>query len=349
MSLATIVKGAALALAARELGRTAARWGRGMHVRGKTALVCGASRGLGRAVALELARRGANVAVCARDERDLDHLRAELAAIGGTVFAAPCDLRFEEEVRTFVANVATRLGPIDLLVCNAATIEVGPVETMSARDFDDAMESIWKVALHPTLAVLPDMRERRAGTIAFVTSIGGKIGVPHLAPYCAAKFAEVGLAETLRAELSKDGVHVLTVIPGLMRTGSHVHARFKGDSEKELGWFGASATAPLVSIDADRAARRIIHAIERGDHELVYTLPARLALRLHDLLPTAYAIAMALTARLLPRAPEGLRPHERRSREDAGREGVDVMATSGSRAVAAVERRSRPLVARHAQ
>jgi short-subunit dehydrogenase len=349
MSVASIVKASALLFGACEIACAAARAGRGLHLRGKTAVVCGASRGLGRAVALELARRGAKLAVCARSETDLDQVRREIASLGAEVYAAPCDLRFEDDVAMFVAGARSRLGPIDLLVCNAATIEVGPVETMTARDFDHAMEAIFETSLHPTLAVLPEMRARRSGTIAFVTSIGGKIGVPHLAPYCAAKFAEVGLAESLRGELSKDHVHVLTVIPGLMRTGSHVHARFKGDSAKELAWFGASATAPLLTIDADRAARRIVRAIERGDHELVYTLPARVAVRLHDLLPTAFAVATRLAGRLLPGAPppSPARPHA--SREDAGTEGVDVIARSRSKLVAAVAKRSKPLVARHAQ
>ena len=87
------------------------------------------------------------------------------------------------------------------------------------------------------------MRARGEGTLAFITSIGGKIGVPHLAPYSSAKFAEVGFAQALRAEVAKDGVHVLTVVPGLMRTGSPTHAQFGGDAEKEYAWFTASANA----------------------------------------------------------------------------------------------------------
>lgn len=344
-AIATVASMVAAAALAGIAFRVISRAGRRMDLRGKTALVCGGSRGLGRAIALELARRGANVAVCARNEEELDRIRDELAAIGNPVYVAPCDLRFEDDVQQMIAGTELRLGPIDVLVCNAATIEVGPIETMTVRDFDDAMESIWRTSLLPALEGMKRMRTRGHGTIAFITSIGGKIAVPHLAPYVAAKHAQVGLAETLRAELAKDGVHVLNVIPGLMRTGSHVHARYKGDEEKELAWFGAGATTPLVSIDADRAAKRIVSAVARGDSELTFTLPARLALRLHDLVPNLFALAMNVTQRLLPEAT----PEDGRLREDSGREGVDVIARSPSKRVAALAARSQPLVARHAQ
>lgn len=340
-TMAKVVGAVGLAALAGTAFRTISRAGRRMDLRGKTALVCGGSRGLGRAIALELARRGANVAVCARSEEELDRIRDELAAIGNPIWVAPCDLRFEADVQQMIAGAELRLGPLDVLVCNAATIEVGPIETMSARDFDDAMESIWRTSLLPALEATKRMQPRGRGTIAFITSIGGKIGVPHLAPYVAAKHAQVGLADTLRAELAKDGVHVLNVIPGLMRTGSHVHARFKGDEHKELAWFGAGATAPIVSIDADRAAKRIVRAIARGESELTFTLPARLALRLHDLVPNLFALAMSVTGRLLPEA----KPQLQMRREDSGSEGVELLARSTSGLAA----RSRPLVARHAQ
>jgi NAD(P)-dependent dehydrogenase (short-subunit alcohol dehydrogenase family) len=340
----TMMKGAAVLLAVAQAASMAARASRGMRLAGKTALVCGASRGLGRQIALELARRGCRVAICARSERDLDDVRAELVALGATVHAEACDLRSMEQVEELVTNVTARLGPIDVLVPVAATMLVGPIETMKVADFDEAMASTFKTALHAALAVLPHMQRRKRGTIAFITSIGGKIGVPHLVPYSAAKFAEVGLAEGLRAETAKDGVHVLTVVPGLMRTGSHVHAEAKGDAEKEYAWFGASATAPMpLTIDAARAARRIVRAIERGDTELVLTPAAKLGVRLNGLSPGLVAIAMKLAGRLLPRAPALASAGLRR------REGVDLEASSHSKGVAFVQGRGRALAQKNRQ
>ncbi|MBX3185442.1 MAG: SDR family NAD(P)-dependent oxidoreductase [Labilithrix sp.] len=321
---------------------------------GKTAFVGGASRGLGRAIARELAAQGCRVVICARHREGLEEVRAELAALGAEVYAEPCDLRNKEEVDAFVTNATDHLGPIDIVVTVAATLEVGPIETMSVRDFDDAIRAIFKTALHPALAVLPDMRARgsRAGrlrrgagkpTLAFVTSVGGKIGVPHLAPYSAAKFAVVGLAEALRAEVHKDGVSVLTIVPGLMRTGSWVHATFKGDADREYAWFGSSATAPFVTIDADRAAQRIVRAIARGDEELVLTAPAKLAVRVHDLMPRAFAFAMSVFARLLPRAPEPFSAGAR------GREGLDIERRAASPGVRYVRERGHRAATRHHQ
>jgi short-subunit dehydrogenase len=310
---------------------------------GKTAFVGGASRGLGRAIARELAKSGCRVVICARTQDDLDEVRAELVGLGAEVYAEACDLRNKDEVEALVTNATDLLGPIDIVVTVAATLEVGPIETMTVRDFDDAMRSIFHTALHIALAVLPDMRARGEGTVAFVTSIGGKIGVPHLAPYSAAKFALVGLAETLRAEIGKDGVSILTIIPGLMRTGSWVHATFKGDTDKEYAWFGASATAPLVTIDADRAARRIVRAIARGDSELVLTLPAKLAVRTHDLAPRFFHLVMSLIGRLLPHAPASLPAGAR------PRQGLDIERRSTSHAVRYVRERGHRMATRHHQ
>jgi NAD(P)-dependent dehydrogenase (short-subunit alcohol dehydrogenase family) len=311
---------------------------------GSTAVVCGASRGLGRAVALELARRGAaKIGLCARHERDLEDLAAALVRQGVEVCAERCDLSRSDDVERFFGDVAERLGPVDVLVANASTITVGPVALATKADFDEALASIFYTALNPILAVMPSMRRRRQGTIALVTSIGARIGVPHLGPYCAAKAAVLGLAESLRAELAADGVNVLAVVPGLMRTGSHLHAEFKGDHPREYAWFGASATAPLLSIDADRAARRIVSAITRGKVELSYTPESRLAPALRTLAPTLWAEAMALAARLLPTPPADLEDARER------REGVAIEGASDSTRVQAVKARGRPFAERFGQ
>jgi short-subunit dehydrogenase len=317
---------------------------RSVRLRGATAVVCGASRGLGRAIALELGRRGvARIALCARTESDLASVATELQKMGVQVVAEPCDLSDEVATERFIAHAATRLGPIDVLVANASTITVGPIATLTRDDFDEAMESIFFTALNPILASVPRMRTQRKGTIAVITSVGGRVGVPHLAPYSAAKFAAVGLSEALRAELAADNVNVLTVVPGLMRTGSNVHADFKGDHDLEYAWFGASASAPILSIDARRAARRIVSAIARGDVELTFTPESRIAPVFRTLFPTLWSELLALTARFLPRPPIASTIAMEKM------EGDDIAEGSDSPLVRAVQKRSEKFAVQNAQ
>src|SRR6185503_4123757 len=122
-------------------------------------------------------------------------------------------------------------------------------------------------------AVLPEMRARREGRIVNITSIGGKISVPHLLPYSASKFALVGLSEGLRAELAKDGIVVTTICPGLMRTGSPRNATFKGQHRAEYAWFSIGDSLPVTAMSADRAARQILTACKRGEAEVVLSVP----------------------------------------------------------------------------
>ncbi|HZB47373.1 MAG TPA: SDR family oxidoreductase, partial [Pyrinomonadaceae bacterium] len=184
--------------------------------RGKTVLITGGSRGLGLVLAREFADEGANVALCARDNEELERARQDLAARGARVFAFPCDVTDRAQVKELVEVVERHFGGIDVLVNNAGTIQVGPVEVMTLEDYEQAMNVHFWAPLYATLAVLPEMRRRGEGRIVNISSIGGKISVPHLVPYSASKFALVGLSDGLRAELAKDNVVVTTVCPGLM-------------------------------------------------------------------------------------------------------------------------------------
>ena len=131
---------------------------------------------------------------------------------------------------------------------------------MTYDDYQQAMNVHFWGALHCTEAVLPDMRRRQCGRIVNIASIGGLIAVPHLAPYSASKFALVGYSDALRAEVAKDGIRVTTVCPGLMRTGSAINALMKGRHDAEFAWFAALSSMPVVSISANRAARKIVEA-----------------------------------------------------------------------------------------
>jgi short-subunit dehydrogenase len=144
------------------------------------------------------------------------------------------------------------------------------------------------------------MRRRRAGRIVNISSIGGKLSVPHLLPYSASKFALVGLSEGLRAELAKDNIIVTTVCPGLMRTGSPRNAIFKGDHRAEYAWFSISDALPVTSMQAERAARQIITACKRGKAEVILSFQAKLAVFFHGLFPGLTADILGLINRLLP-------------------------------------------------
>jgi short-subunit dehydrogenase len=222
--------------------------------------------------------------------------------VRGQATALSCDLRERGQVQQLIREVRDRFGPIDVLINNAGVINVGPLETMTLEDFQDAMATNFWAALFATLEVLPEMRERGQGRIVNISSIGGKISVPHLLPYCASKFALVGFSEGLRAEAAKDGVVVTTVCPGLMRTGSARNAIFKGKHRSEYALFSILDSLPGSSMSAERAAAQILEACRNGAAEVVLSLPAKCAVLLHDLFPGLAVDALALINRILPGA-----------------------------------------------
>jgi NAD(P)-dependent dehydrogenase (short-subunit alcohol dehydrogenase family) len=294
------VTGVAVGLGARAIAR---RLQSRFDFSGKVVVITGGSRGLGFALASEFARLGAVVAICARDERELARSKEEIRRKYGTeVYEQVCDVTRSDDVAAFVSAVLARFGGIDVLVNNAGVMSVGPHNTQTLNDYQEAMDVMYWGVVHPTLAVLPHMRSRGEGRIANITSIGGRVSVPHLVPYCSAKFAAVGFSEGMRAELAREGIKVTTVCPGLMRTGSHLNAHFKGDHRREFLWFSIAASLPLVSIHARRAARKIIGAIQRGDAELTITPQARLATLAHGAFPGATSDVLGIVNRLLPMA-----------------------------------------------
>jgi NAD(P)-dependent dehydrogenase (short-subunit alcohol dehydrogenase family) len=270
---------------------------------GRTVLITGGSRGLGLVLARQAAADGARVAICGRDAESLARARERLARLGAEVVTIECDVTDPAQVRRMVEEVARRLGPVDLLVTNAGVIEVGPAATMSVADYQEAMATNFWGMLYPILEVLPAMRARGAGRIVNVTSIGGKLGVPHLVPYSASKFAAVGLSQGLRAELAGDGITVTTAVPGLMRTGSPRNAIFRGRHRAEYAWFSIADALPGLSVSAEDAASRILAAARRGDAEVLFPVVARAAAIAQAAAPNLTARVLATVSRLLPGAP----------------------------------------------
>jgi NAD(P)-dependent dehydrogenase (short-subunit alcohol dehydrogenase family) len=318
-------------LALRTFVRTISE--RRFDFRGRSVLVTGGSRGLGLELARELIVDGARVAICARDAEELERARQDLAARGGRALAIQCDVTDRDAVNGMVAHVVAELGGLDVLVNNAGTIVVGPLEVLTHEDFEDAMRTNFWGPLHTILAVLPEMRRHRSGRIVNIASIGGKLAVPHLAPYSVSKFALVGLSEALRTELTGAGIVVTTVCPGLMRTGSPRNATFKGHHRAEYAWFSISDALPIASMDATRAARQILAACKRGDAEIVLSIPARLASVAHALFPRPIAGLLGLVNRLLP-GPGGIGTRGARGADSESAISPSVLTALGDRAAA---------------
>jgi uncharacterized protein len=231
----------------------------------KTAVVTGASSGIGRVLALRLARAGARVALVARREVELRQVAGEIAQAGGTALVVPCDVGDRAQVFAAADAAVHHFGGVDILVNNAG---YGHHRPFLEWDLDD-MERLLRVnflgTLYWTKALLPQMVARRTGWIVFMASVAGKLGVPDESAYAASKFAMVGLAEALSIELEDAGVHVLTVCPGTIDTPFF-------DTE-------ALARMPPVArrmmIKPDRVADAVIDGLVRGRHEI--TVPRFIA------------------------------------------------------------------------
>jgi NAD(P)-dependent dehydrogenase (short-subunit alcohol dehydrogenase family) len=293
------------ALAASALAVGAALLARGLRVtrsisfKGRTVVITGGSRGLGLLLARQLGAEGARIVIAARNDEELGRARDDLQSRGIDASVITCDIANRDEARRLVDEVVARTGRIDVLINNAGIIQTGPLEHMQEKDFEDAMAVHFWGPLCATLAALPRMRQQGGGRIVNISSIGGKIGVPHLVPYCASKFALTGLSESMRTELSKDNIYVTTVCPGLMRTGSPYNAWFKGRHRDEFTWFVISDSMPMASISADRAAAQIVEACRQGDAELVITWPAKLAIVANAVAPEAVALALSAMNRVV--------------------------------------------------
>ena len=269
---------------------------------GKAVVITGGSRGLGLVLARALADEGARLLLVARDEEELANAADDLRTRQpfADVQTVVADVRRRYDAERAIAIAQEHFGRVDVLINNAGIIQVGPLDHMKLSDYEDAMNTHFWGPLYMTLAALPFMRRQGEGRVVNISSIGGRIAVPHLVPYSASKFALVGLSDGLRAELAKENITVTTVCPGLMRTGSPVNAMFKGQRPQEYAWFAISDSLPLASIDARRAARQILDACRRGDAELVITLQARLAILARTMAPELFADMMVMINRLLP-------------------------------------------------
>ncbi len=269
---------------------------------GRTALVTGGSTGLGLHIARKLAAGGARVTICSRDVEELVWAQEQLAEEGYCVSTAVCDVGDAEQVADLFDQVEQTHGPVEVLVNNAGIIQVGPVESMTRQDFEEAMDVMFWGIYNPVMAALPAMREMGDGHIINVTSIGGEVAVPHVLPYTAAKGAAVEFSKGLAAELAREGISVTTAVPGLLRTGAFVNARFHGDPEAEFKWFASGAVTPFVSTGVERAASQIVRAAKKRQAYMTVGLPAAVARRIEGIMPgTMNRIMRGVNAVVMPK------------------------------------------------
>jgi NAD(P)-dependent dehydrogenase (short-subunit alcohol dehydrogenase family) len=302
MTTSRLIKFAALAAGAGALGWVALKWRKtqDFQFENKVVLITGGSRGLGLILARKLGSAGARIAICARNTEQLERAEAELKARGIDVLAFCCDVTDQSAVASMITQISGHWGPIHVLINNAGVIQMGPLDSMTAADFDQAMKTHFWAPLNCMWAVIPAMRQRKSGRIVNIASIGGKIAIPHLTPYCASKFALVGLSEGAAQELAQQGIVLTTICPGLMRTGSHQNALFKGQHRREFTWFSIAGSLPGSSMSADAAANQIISTIARGDRLAVIGFTAQCLNLIHAVVPQIVGNILTAANHLLP-------------------------------------------------
>src|SRR5437763_14110260 len=244
-----------------------------MRWNGSVAVVTGASRGIGRAVARTAAARGARVGLVARTRQDLE---AVLAEIGGRGAIATADMADREQAEAAIEALASELGPVEILVNNAGVGAYGPVLDAPVEDFERLMRVNYFSAVYATKAVLPSMVERGRGHIVNLASVAGRFGAPLEAAYSASKFAMVGFTEALAFEVGPRGVGVSMVNPGPVDTEFF---------ERRGHPYARSRPKP---VPAERVAAAVIDVVEHNRLERIIPPSLRPALVFKDMLPPLY-------------------------------------------------------------
>ncbi|HXH92362.1 MAG TPA: SDR family NAD(P)-dependent oxidoreductase [Thermoanaerobaculia bacterium] len=244
----------------------------GAKLQQKTVVVTGASSGIGRAAALEFARRGANLVLAARRAELLEEIARECRAIG-----AGCKIVVTDVTqRADCEHLIDMAGSVDVLVNNAGFAIFDAIESARPDDLASMMQTNYFGTVWCTQAVLPQMLARGNGTIVNVASIAGIMGYARMGGYCATKFAVIGFSETLRDEVLRRGVRVAMVCPGTVETEFFV----KAERGKMPG-----ASRLIMAIKPEKVARAIANAAEDGRYRRILPLGAAMFMRFKELCP----------------------------------------------------------------
>lgn len=241
----------------------------------KTAWITGAGTGIGRAVALELARDGVRVAVSGRSAETL----AKLAAEHPNIEAFPLDVTDRAKTAIAAQAIENKLGPLDLVVFGAGNYKPVTAAQFNADDFDQMMDVNYRGVINGLAAMLPRMRARRAGHIAWIASVAGYRGLPKAAAYGPTKAALINLAECLQPELARDGVTVSIINPGFVKTPLTAQNDFP---------------MPFL-MEAEEAGRLTVKGLKRKKFEIAYPWPFVTILKIMRILP--YALYLKIIRR----------------------------------------------------
>ncbi len=257
-----------------------------LELRGRTAVITGASSGIGRATALEFARRGANLVIGARRSEQLDEVARLCRERGVQCTAVVADVRNREDCKRLI-DAAVR---VDILVNNAGFAIFDPIEKANPADLEQMMKTNYFGLVWCTQAVLPGMLARGEGAIVNLSSISGLMGYAGMGGYCATKFAVAGFTEALRDELIGHGIRVSMVCPGTTDTGFFVTAE-KGKMP------GASRL--ILAIKPEKVAKAVCNSVEDGRYRRILPFAARLYMRLKEFSPrTAHFFIRRVSALL---------------------------------------------------
>ena len=264
----------------------------------KRAVVTGAARGIGRELALQLAKRGGRIALADIDLATLEETAREVRALGGEAIAVRCDVRSDDDVKSLEASAREHLGEVDLLINNAGVLVTGDVADLSCDDYRRAFDvNVWGV-IHGCRHFVPAMKSRRSGAVLNVASLAGVITLPHMGAYNASKAAVIALSETLHAELAPHGVNVSVLCPSFTRT-SLIDASTGKPKESALA-LGRTIMAKLGSAP-EQVARVALEAVERGDLYAIPALHGRFVWSMKRLWPEQFKRLMGLAQRYAER------------------------------------------------
>ena len=263
-----------------------------MDPRGAHVLITGASSGIGRATALELARRGARLSLAARREAELEAVAGACRAAGAEARVFVADVSDRSACLALVAGAERELGPLDALVNNAGFAIFDPVAEADPAHAESMVRTNYLGTLWCLQAALPGMIERKRGSIVNVGSIAGIMGYARMGAYCASKFAVTGLTEALRSEVKGRGIDVSLVAPGTTSTDFFVTA--------EKGKMPA-ASRLVLAIPPERVARSVVRALESGKARIIVPAGAHLYMRFKEWMPGPAHFVMRLVSEMLER------------------------------------------------
>ena len=250
--------------------------GQRRRVAGLRVLITGASQGIGRALAVAAAARGAKVLAAARSEDLLAQLAAEARGRGGVIETIQADVTVPEHRDRMTGAALRHFGGLDVLVNNAGVGATGHFVECGPERLRTIMEVNFFALVETTRVCLPLLRQGRTPAVVNISSIAGKRGIPARSEYSASKFAVQGFGEALRAELAKDGIDVLVVCPGLTRTNF---------SQNMLEQKAVLRMDHLRGMSAEAVAAATLRSLERGRNEVSLTLGGRLIVLVSRLLP----------------------------------------------------------------